>query len=528
MGYLSFTSVWFILFLIVCTAGYYLIPKRFRWIVLLASSILFYLSAGIEELPFILAASVIIWFAACMMGKAYAAAELDADEKEFNSKDKMLFMASVKKRCRNHFLLPAVIVMLAVLIYCKFAQKMLEAFCQVASLSSISLNVIVPLGISYYTFSTIGYLLDVYWRKQQPIQNYFKFALCVFYFPQIVQGPIARYSRLSKELFLEHTFDYKNVCFGIQLMLYGYMKKMILADRLSVFTSAVFGNLNGYEGLVIVIALVFSTFQIYMDFSGCMDIVRGVSQIFGVVLDKNFDHPFFSKSTAEFWRRWHITLGTWFKDYVYLPVSISGWLMKLVTKIGKKSGKRAGKAVGVAVPLMIVWLLTGLWHGTGWNYVVWGIYFGVIIICGAVFADQYKMLAQKLHIDVNKKSYQIFQMIRTFCVYTIGRLITAPGTLQGTFTAVRQMFRCFNPWIFWDGTLYNMGLDFKDLCVVVIGLLIVREVSILQERGSVRQMIAERNIVLRWLIYYAAFFAIVIFGMYGAGYNAGDFIYVNF
>lgn len=527
MEYLSFTSIYFILFLIVCVMGYYFMPKRFRWIVLLVSSIIFYLSAGIKKLPFIVLASVIMWTASCMIGKMYEKAEAEANEKGLDGKEKNILLASVKKRCRNQFLIPALAIMIVVLAYCKFAGKIVETMND-SFQSSIYLEVIVPLGISYYTFSTIGYLLDVYWRKQKPIKNYFKFALCVCYFPQIVQGPIARYNRLSNELFSEHTFDYKNVCFGIQLMLYGYMKKMILADRLALFTSAVFGNLNDYEGLVIVIALIFSTFQIYMDFSGCMDIVRGMSQIFGVTLDKNFDHPFFSKNTAEFWRRWHITLGTWFKDYVYLPVSVSGWLMKFITKIGKKSGKRVAKAVGVAIPLLIVWLLTGLWHGTGWNYVIWGIYFGTIIICGTVFADQYKLLAEKLHIDVNRKSYVLFQMIRTFFVYTIGRLITAPGSLENTVLAVRQMFHCFNPWIFWDGTLYKMGLDYKDLCVILIGMDIVRRISMMQEKGSVRQMIADRNIVFRWIIYYAAFFAIVIFGMYGPGYNANDFIYANF
>lgn len=436
-------------------------------------------------------------------------------------------MAKYKRKCRNRFLIPALSLVVGVLVYCKFAEILSDILWQVFTLD-ISWNVVVPLGISYYTFSSVGYLLDVYWKKAEHIGNYFKFLLCVLYFPQLVQGPIARYNRLEKELFMEHLFDYKQVCFGLQLMLYGYAKKMILADRLSLYTSAVFGNLQSYEGLVILVAVFASVFQLYMDFSGCMDIVCGASQIFGIKLDQNFQHPFFSTSTAEFWRRWHITLGTWFKDYVYMPVAVSKWLIKLITKIRNTFGKRAAKIVNTAVPLLIVWLLTGIWHGTGWNYVVWGLYYGTIIICSTLLAERYKKLADFLHIDRTTKLYRIFQMVRTFFVFAGGRLITAPGTLENAWTAVKQMIGSFNPWIFWDGTLYGMGLDYKDWCVVVIGLLLVRQISILQEKGSVREMIARRNIVLRWMVYYGAFFAILIFGMYGAGYNASDFIYGNF
>ena len=211
-----------------------------------------------------------------------------------------------------------------------------------------------------------------------------------------------------------------------------------------------------------------------------------------------------------------------------MPVVTSGFLAKLTSFIKNKWGKDLAKKINASIPLAVVWLLTGLWHGTGWNYVLWGVYWGVLIICSTIFAKQYKKLAEILHIDMTTRGYQRFQVVRTFFVFTVARLITVPGTLEASAITVKQMFHEFNPWIFWDGSLYQMGLDYKDLCVAFLGLLFVQRVSVLQEKGSVREMIAQKNIVLRWTIYYIAVFSIIILGIYGAGYNASDFIYANF
>jgi len=527
MIFLSFTSIKFIIFLIMFAGIYYMVPKKYRWIVLFIASVIFYLSAGIEKLPIIVLTSLFVFLSARQINKVYEISEKEADMKQLTGRQRMEFLAPVKKKCRNSYLIPTIVLAVGILCYCKIGTRVVEILQK--NISDWTWNdIIVPLGVSYYTFSNIGYLLDIYWRKQKPISNYFKFLLCVAYFPHIVQGPIARYHKLSDEIFKEHPFDFTQVCFGIQLMLYGYFKKLVIADRLALFTGQVFGSVAEYEGLVIVIALIFSSFQVYMDFSGCMDIVQGASQIFGIKLADNFNHPFFSKSAAEFWRRWHITLGSWYKDYVYLPVVTSGLLARITTKVKEKKGKELAKKVNSAIPPAVVWLLTGLWHGTGWNYIVWGVYWGVITISSTIFAKQYKKITETLHIDTTTSVYQCFQMLRTFLIFTIGRLITVPGTIRNTIVTIGQMFKSFNPWIFWDGTLYQMGIDFKDICVIIIGLLFVRKISMLQENASVREMIAKRNIVLRWAIYYGAIFTIIIFGIYGSGYNASDFIYANF
>lgn len=527
MSVLAFNSVTFLFFLFFFYTVYYVVPNKFRWMVLLIASAVFYMSAGIEKLPFIVLTSLIVFLSGRQINKLFEIAEQQADEKQLKGKERTSFLMQVKQKCRNRYLIPTIILVVGILGYCKFGSTFFSLIPQ-NIIHEKWTNIIVPLGISYYTFSSIAYLLDIYWRKTKPITNYFKYLLCVSYFPQIVQGPIARYQKLSAEMFKNHSFDFKNVCFGLQLMLYGYFKKLVIADRLALFTTQVFENITDYEGLAIVIALIFSTFQLYMDFSGCMDIVRGASQLFGIELDKNFDHPFFSKSAAEFWRRWHITLGAWFKDYIYMPVVTSGWLAKITTAVKEKLGKEAAKKINAAIPLAIVWLLTGLWHGTGWNYIIWGIYWGSLIICSTIFAKQYKKLTEFLHINTTSRGYNIFQMVRTFFLFMIGRLFSALGSLDNAILAVKQLFHCFNPWIFWDGSLYRTGFDYKDLCVVFLGLLLVCKISILQEKASVREMVAAKNIVLRWLLYYGIIFAIIILGIYGPGYNASDFVYTRF
>lgn len=528
MGYISFNSLNYIIFLTICALFYYIVPIKVRWSVLLFASIAFYFLGGIDKLAILLATSAVIWGASYAIYKRMKRAEDEAAAQKLTGKSRLAYIQPVKKKCKNFILIPTLIIVFAVLSYCKFANIIISVFQQFARTGKLSLNILVPLGISYYTFSAVGYLLDVYWRKQPFISNYFKFLLCMCYFPHIVQGPIGRYHKLKEQFDQAHYFNYEKICFGIQLMLYGYFKKLVIADRLALLTTEVLQNIEEYEGIMLFLALTGSSLQLYMDFSGCMDIVRGTSQIFGIELEKNFNHPFFSRNVAEFWRRWHITLGAWFKDYVYMPIAMSPKLLNCTKKIREKYGMNTAKIFNTSVPLSIVWLLTGIWHGTGMNYILWGMYYGVIIILSTALAVPYKKLASRLRIDIQSTGYQRLQMMRTFFLFTIGRLITAPGTLSASVKTVRQMFSSFNPWIFWDGTLYSVGLDFKDYIVVILGLLFVWKISKMQEHCSVRNWIAQKNIVLRWFIYYAAIFSIILFGIYGTGYDARAFAYTQF
>ena len=261
-----------------------------------------------------------------------------------------------------------------------------------------------------------------------------------------------------------------------------------------------------------------------------MDIARGFSEIIGIKLESNFNHPFFSESAAEFWRRWHITLGVWFKDYVYMPITVSAWMVKLMGHVRKKFGRSAAKNVATIISLSVVWILTGLWHGTGWNYVLWGLYWGTLIIVSMLTAKFWTKVCDKLHINTDAREWHLFRKLRTFLLFVISRFLTIPGDLNVTFEVFRKIFSIkFYPWELVDGTIYTMGLNRPNFIVAIIFLMVLYLVSRYEERGgSGRDWIAQRQIVARWAIYYGLLFTILIFGIYGPGYNASDFVYMKF
>ena len=304
---------------------------------------------------------------------------------------------------------------------------------------------------------------------------------------------------------------------------------MVIADRAALMTAAVFKNHLAYSGIFYLLAVLASAIQLYADFSGCMDIALGISECFGIELQENFKRPFFSTSAAEFWRRWHITLGAWFKDYVYMPLVINPRLLKLSKKIKDKRGARAGKNVMTVIPLLIVWTLTGLWHGTGLGYIVWGLYWGIIIIISTVFAPEIKKLCDKLHINTESAGWKRWQRIRTFLIFCGGRLLTAPGSLMISGAMVKSFFRDFNPWIFFDKEIFNAGLSVQNMWCLILSILLLAFVSFRQESGvKIREKVASYPIVLRWILYFALIFVIIIFGIYGPGYSSNAFVYSQY
>lgn len=512
---MSFVSIPFYVFAAVTALLYYVFPRRFQWLVLTLASVMFYATYGIKQILFIFAGTLIAYFAARWMQDIY-------DAPEGGPK------AERKAECRGILLWMAAALVL-LLVYAKAGNRVLQGIIKLLfQREAASLPVIAVLGISYYTFSLISYLADVYWQKDRAETNFLRLFLFAIYFPKILQGPIARHKDLAPQLREEHAFSYRELCFGLQLMLWGYFKKMVIADRLALFVNTVFGNTAGQSGAHLLVAAVFGAFQLYCDFSGCMDIIGGFSQILGLRLEANFNHPFFSRSAAEFWRRWHITLGTWFKDYVYMPLAISPRLIGTSKKVRERFGMRAGRAVMTIVPSAVVWTLTGIWHSVGWSYIVWGIYWGALIICSTIFAPELKKLTEVLHINTKAGSWRIFQMVRTFVLFVISRIITIPGDLHRSAQVFQGIFTRFHPEHFFDGSLYTLGLDRPNFILAVVCIFILWAVAMLQERGSVRERIAGGNIVFRWAIYYAAFFAIVIFGIYGPGYDAASFVYMQY
>ncbi len=521
---MTYNSLPFVAFFACFAALYLVMPGiRLRQAVILLGSLAFYLFAGSPHaLIMIAAVSAVVYAASRAIDRVYAGYE--SEKEGLTPKEAAALFAGYKKRGRK-ILVPALLLIAGSLVYVKTAR--LLGFTQVKSIPDLLSfrTYLVPLGISYYTFSSVGYLLDIYWKKAKCERNWLRLLLCMTFFPHIVQGPISRYDRLLKQLDRLPGFSYERVCFGLQRMLWGYFKKIAVADRIALFTSTVFADIESYAGMEILIAVMLCAVELYADFSGCMDIVLGAAQLMGITLEENFKQPFFSRSAAEFWRRWHITLGAWFKDYIYMPIAMSPRFMKTSVNLRKKHGNRAGQIFSAAVPLAVVWLLTGLWHGTGPDYIVWGCYWGVIIILGTILAPEFKKLAERLRIDTESFGWRLFQMTRTFALFCIGRMLTVTGSLTGFAALVHGLFRNPKLWVLFNGSLYKHGLNQKNFYVVLFGILLIWTADMLQARIRIRENLAAQPIVLRWLVYYAAVLLVLVFGKYGSAFNASDFIY---
>ena len=519
---MTFISLYFYIFVIAVVFLFFIIPKKFQWCVLLLSSFIFYASYGVEKIIFILASVLITFFSTNLITNSYDKCEskmsflTDIEANNFRQK--------VKEKNRI-ILLMSIVLIILFLMYVKIGKFVVDA----TNMKGGSINIIVPLGISYYTFSLIGYIADCYYKKDRAEKDFLKLFLYAIYFPKILQGPISKHKTLAPQLLAIHKFDYKNLCYGLQLMLYGYFKKMVIADRLAIFVNTVFEDYYRKSGSMLLLAAVFSSFQLYCDFSGCMDIACGFSEILGIDLDKNFNRPFFSKTPSEFWRRWHITLGIWFKDYVYMPITVSSFMTRLLLWIRKRFGKTAAKNIGIIIPLSVVWILTGFWHGTGINYCLWGIYWGLLIICEMLFKKHKAKILKKLSINTDSVEYSFACKLKVFFLFTFGRIITMSNDLNMLLAIVKSIFFKFNIWELFDGTVYRMGLDRPDFIAALIFLTILFKISRYEEKiGDFRDFIAQRQIVVRWIILYMLIFSIIIFGIYGIGYNAGDFVYMNF
>jgi D-alanyl-lipoteichoic acid acyltransferase DltB (MBOAT superfamily) len=370
--------------------------------------------------------------------------------------------------------------------------------------------------------------MDVYWKRIRYEKSYFRFLLYVCYFPHILQGPIERYGRLGERLKQELRFDFKRVSFGIQLILWGFIKKLVLANRLDVFITGIYSRQSELKGFLFLAAMVMDVVYIYADFSGCMDIARGVSQIFGVELDLNFNHPFSSRTIDEFWRRWHMSMGSWFKDYVYFPVSTSKLVKNISRSTKNKLPDHLSKMLVTALPVTVTWVLTGLWHGTGKTYLAWGIYYAFMILMSVAFGEDLHQLAVKAKINTESDSWKLFQMFRTTVIFMFGRVLTRPEGLWKTKLILKSLVKDFNPWVLFDGSLYQYGFSREEMQISLIFIALFGVVSWYQQKGSVREWIARQGIVFRYMIYILAVLAIVIFGVYGPGFSAASFAYMAY
>ena len=387
----------------------------------------------------------------------------------------------------------------------------------------------LPIGISFFTLQAFSYLFDVYRGSVKADRNICRLGLFVSFFPQIVEGPICRYEQTADALWNVKPITYDNLTLGLQRILYGMMKKLVVADRLNAFIEAVFDGYGELQGGIIAIAALCYTIQLYMDFSGAMDAVTGTAQIFGVTMPENFRQPFFSKTVSEFWTRWHISLGAWFKDYIFYPVTMSKPVNRLSGAARKRVGKYYGTLAGACIAFFCVWSCNGLWHGASWSYIFFGMYHFGMIMMGKLTDPLSKKLRDFLKIQPENKPFQVFQILRTCIFVVIGELFFRAESLRDGMAMFGKMVTDFHLDSLSVELLDSLGIDPMDLLIVGVTVLIVFTVSVLKERGvSIRQSLKEKPTALRWALLYALIFYILIFGAYGKGYIPVNPMYANF
>ena len=529
---MSLTSLTFIVFLLVLFVVYFGFPKRFRqhqWVVLLVGSYIFYIFSGWKLTAFLLISTVSTWCGGLVLGKLNAQYKEQAKTVTGEEKRALKSASTAKKR---RVLLLVVLINIGILVVLKYTNFAIENINLVLTkfASPIpTVHFLLPLGLSFYTFQSVGYVIDMYRGKYEADKNLLQYALFVSYFPQIIQGPISRHSDLAHQLYAPHSFDYRQVTFGLQRSLWGYFKKMVIADRLAVLTAELSGNYLQYKGFTVFLGVVFYTLQIYADFSGGMDVVCGISEALGIKLVENFERPYFSTSIAEFWQRWHITLGSWMREYVFYPLAMSKPFGKMAKKLRKPCGPFVAKVLPTSIASFIVFLLVGLWHGAQWKYVAFGFYQAFFVSTGTLFQPLYARGRQLLRVNEAQASWKLFQMLRTIFVVNIGRYFVHANNLSSALYMMKATLSSFNPWIFLDGSLYQLGLDAANFHLMLLAVIVLFAVDYAHERGfHIRESIAQQGIVFRWIVYLAAIFAVIIYAVYGPGYNASSFIYQNF
>lgn len=520
---MNLLSINFLLFLLVSLVLYYLVPKKLQWLVLLMASYFFYALSGIKYFAYLIVTTLSTYLIAKKIQS------INDDIKELDRKTDSNLINKYKKKAST-FLFIAVslnFVILAFLKYYSYVFNLLQPY--IPSFSN-EWNLLLPLGISFYTFQSIAYVIDVKRGKVQASNHLGKYALFVSYFPQIIQGPISRFDDLYPQFSKQVSLKYENIVYGMELISLGIFKKIVIADRASVLVNQVFNNYQDYQGLTLLIASLFYSIQIYGDFSGGIDMIRGVSEMFGIELLDNFNQPYFAKTVSEFWKRWHITLGSWMRDYVFYPIALSKRFGKMGRNMRKKFGNHIGKQVPLAIASFIVFILVGAWHGSSLKFIAYGLYNGVFVLSESLLEPIYVKMRVFFGVkDVNQGSFKLFQMLRTTFIVVIGRFFSRGKSLKISLRMIKSSLSVWNPWVLFDGSLYELGLKKEEFTVLFIALLLLLLISYVREKGiSVREWLHNQPLIFRWSILIVWILFISIYGYYGPNVSASDFIYQGF
>lgn len=513
---MSLVSALFLVFVAAVVLLYYVLPKSFRLWVVLAASLAFSAFLGFYTLLFVLISAVLCYVGGLLSGP------------------------SKKTALRNAATIITVVINIALLCAVKYynviglaAERLNLMFGAVNGANSFFLYA-VPVGMSFYVLQTTGYILDCRWEKIAPEKNFFKVLLFSTYFPQLMSGPMNTYASLSAEFekAKEVKFDFSRISDGAVRVAWGFFKKLVIAERAAIVVNKIYADHLTYTGWFIPLGVFFFAIQLYTDFSGCMDVVIGVSHMLGIELPENFNCPFFSKNVKEYWRRWHITLGAWLRDYLMYPVLKSTPLIKIGDWSKAKFGKKNGKKVPTYIALLILWFAVGYWHGGLWNYVIGsGILHFIYIVLGMIFEPWFKKIRPKIGAD--KLYFRIFQSVRTFILMLTGFVFFRSASVGDAVDMYAAIFRKSETAFNWTNFTAT-GMTLAHLIVLIVAVLIVCAVDAYKyqpsEDDQPRSAIAflrSKGVVLLWAAFMVLVLATLIFGMYGLGYDSGSFIYAR-
>ena len=424
------------------------------------------------------------------------------------------FFAARIGAVRGHGLAAPILICLAPLLFFKYTNfciAQVNIFARRMGHEIGTLDIIVPVGISFFTFSALGYVLDVRKGKIEPEKNFFKFALFIAFYPCLLSGPINRANVLLPQFDEEHRFSAERVKSGFLRMLWGYAMKLLAADRIAVYVGAVYAEHEKYGGFYIILAMILYLIELYLDFASYSDMAIGSALVMGFRIPENFRRPFLSSTVSEYWRRWHVSLTSWLRDYIYIPLG----------------GSRLGKWRKY-LNIMIVFLVSGFWHGSSWNFVFWGALNGAYQVVEDLLKPLRDRLVNLLGMDRDSISHRIgkaalvfFFTAITFIFFRAESLMSAVGIIKSCFV--------YNPWVLFDKSLYSLGLSEEDFRIIFLTLCAVLFTEILNEKGiSIRETVGRQELWFRWIFYIAAVLIVLIFGRYGTGYNSADFIYFRF
>lgn len=512
---MSITSFAFFVFTAISMVIYYIWPKRYQWIFLLIISIGFYCLAAV---PYTIVYILISTFVAYLS---------------------TIILYDKRRDQYRHIVIASAIFINVALWFVLRGTELWLPFISCIRVDLLNADIqpttqlLASLGMSYYTLQAMSYIIDCYWGNISPQKNPFKLLLFLCYFPQLTAGPISRYSQLES-IYEEHNFRYENIAFGIQRILWGLVKKLVLAERLAIITGIIANHSESYSGLYSWILILLYPLQIYADFSGCMDIVIGVSELFDIKLVENFNNPFFSRNSQEFWQRWHISLGLWVKDYVLYPL-LKSKLMKKLSRVAKsKYGNKAGRKVVNAFGMLVLWITIGIWHGA-YRYIIGvSLWYWIILMIEDFLSPSFCRIVSKIHMKTESFGWHLFQSLNVYLLFSFGAAFFCLGIKAAIFRILDALkvilVRGYaNPWIIFDDSMLELGVTYGDINIVIFVLVMILIVGMLREKyGSARIWIREQPCLFRWLIWIGLFVLVLIDGKYGPEYDASVFIYQLF